>query len=436
MPLAYGERNPRRAHGVPHRCRRLRREPSRHGPRRGSRGTGALAARAQQRPAQGRLRGAPSTRTSSIPPTPRSSTTSSCGGWPTTSSTSCPTHRTPAGCATPSGATTPPPPVPWSPCRAPGAAPARHRRPEAAAVPRFRVARSPGTASSAWLRGRGTRGRTASSARCRWRPPPCFWRALLDAGVSPAGLGARDTLRLEAGLPLHGHELGPGITPLQAGLGWVVGWDKGDFRGRGPLERERVAGPRRHAAGASWPRDDSRRATAPPCWPGHGHRHGDERQLLPVLGRGIAMALVDAGATSLPVPSSPSTYAAGTSRPASRSSPSCAPALGAPALGEPARAHRERLHAAHRRRHRLDAGFPGPLVARRAFRRGARRLATGRAASTCRWDARARRLRPHAGPRRRQPALRARPGVLRRGRAPTTTRCPPSPAPWRRARSS
>ena len=43
----------------------------------------------------------------------------------------------------------------------------------------------------------------------------------------PAGLGARDTLRLEAGLPLHGHELGPGITPLQAGLGWVVVWDKG-----------------------------------------------------------------------------------------------------------------------------------------------------------------------------------------------------------------
>ena len=50
---------------------------------------------------------------------------------------------------------------------------------------------------------------------------------------------ARDTLRLEAGLPLHGHELGPGITPLQAGLGWVVGWDKPNFRGRAPLQRER-----------------------------------------------------------------------------------------------------------------------------------------------------------------------------------------------------
>ena len=48
----------------------------------------------------------------------------------------------------------------------------------------------------------------------------------------PRADSARDTLRLEAGLPLHGHELGPGITPLQAGLGWVVRFDKGDFRDR------------------------------------------------------------------------------------------------------------------------------------------------------------------------------------------------------------
>src|SRR5690606_23047936 len=69
-----------------------------------------------------------------------------------------------------------------------------------------------------------------------------LWRAILGAGIAPAGLGARDTLRLEAGLPLHGHELGPGITPLQAGLGWVVSWDKGDFRGREALAAERERG--------------------------------------------------------------------------------------------------------------------------------------------------------------------------------------------------
>ena len=83
------------------------------------------------------------------------------------------------------------------------------------------------------------------------------WDALLASGVEPAGLGARDTLRLEAGLPLHGHELGPGITPLQAGLGWVVGWDKDDFTGKAALVAEREAGVSANAA-----RHDRRRASA------------------------------------------------------------------------------------------------------------------------------------------------------------------------------
>ena len=68
------------------------------------------------------------------------------------------------------------------------------------------------------------------------------WDAVVGAGVAPAGLGARDTLRLEAGLPLHGHELGPGITPLQAGMSWVVAWGKPAFRGKAALEAERARG--------------------------------------------------------------------------------------------------------------------------------------------------------------------------------------------------
>src|SRR5205085_9547156 len=52
-----------------------------------------------------------------------------------------------------------------------------------------------------------------------------------------------------SGLPLHGQGLGPGITPLQAGLGWVVGWDKGEFRGRAALERERERGVARRLRG-------------------------------------------------------------------------------------------------------------------------------------------------------------------------------------------
>jgi aminomethyltransferase len=78
-----------------------------------------------------------------------------------------------------------------------------------------------------------------------------IWNRLRSSGAVPAGLGARDTLRLEAGLPLHGHELGPGITPLQAGLGWVVAWDKPLFRGREALHEERRTGPRRLLTGLS-----------------------------------------------------------------------------------------------------------------------------------------------------------------------------------------
>ncbi len=76
-----------------------------------------------------------------------------------------------------------------------------------------------------------------------------LWRAVLSAGVVPAGLGARDTLRLEAALPLHGHELGPGITPLQAGLGWVVAWGKPSFRGRDALAAEKERGVSRRLRG-------------------------------------------------------------------------------------------------------------------------------------------------------------------------------------------
>lgn len=76
-----------------------------------------------------------------------------------------------------------------------------------------------------------------------------LWDGVTAVGITPAGLGARDTLRLEAGLPLHGHELGPGITPLQAGLGWVVRWDKTSFQGREALAVEREKGVHRRLRG-------------------------------------------------------------------------------------------------------------------------------------------------------------------------------------------
>ena len=119
-----------------------------------------------------------------------------------------------------------------------------------------------------------------------------LWDAVVAAGIEPAGLGARDTLRLEAGLPLHGHELGPGITPLQAGLGWVVGWDKDDFRGRAALARERDAGITRRLRGLGVegrrpPREGSRVLV-------DGREVGvvTSGNFSPMLGHGIALAFV------------------------------------------------------------------------------------------------------------------------------------------------
>ena len=75
-----------------------------------------------------------------------------------------------------------------------------------------------------------------------------FWDALLAAGVRPAGLGARDTLRLEAGLPLYGQDMDESVTPYEAGLGWTVALDEGrDFNGRAALEAQQARGDARQA---------------------------------------------------------------------------------------------------------------------------------------------------------------------------------------------
>ena len=78
-----------------------------------------------------------------------------------------------------------------------------------------------------------------------------LWQEILSAGVLPAGLGARDTLRLEAGLPLHGHELSPLINPLEANLGWVISWSKESFAGRDALLKQRDIGVSRRLIGIS-----------------------------------------------------------------------------------------------------------------------------------------------------------------------------------------
>ncbi|MGB3270488.1 MAG: glycine cleavage system aminomethyltransferase GcvT [Rhodanobacter sp.] len=70
-----------------------------------------------------------------------------------------------------------------------------------------------------------------------------LWEALLAAGVKPAGLGARDTLRLEAGMNLYGQDMDEDVSPWEANLGWTVSLDEGrDFIGRAALEQQKAAG--------------------------------------------------------------------------------------------------------------------------------------------------------------------------------------------------
>src|SRR5579859_3926835 len=107
----------------------------------------------------------------------------------------------------------------------------------------------PVAGASCWVARTGYTGEDGFEVYCRPSDAAGVWAALLaagaPAGLVPAGLAARDTLRLEAGMPLYGNELGPDMTPFEAGLGRVVKFDKpGDFVGREALAARAAEGPR------------------------------------------------------------------------------------------------------------------------------------------------------------------------------------------------
>jgi aminomethyltransferase len=123
--------------------------------------------------------------------------------------------------------------------------------------------------------------------------------ALLAAGerygVAPAGLGARDTLRTEMGYPLHGQDISPDITPVQARLGWAVGWKKDEFWGHQALRAEKEAGPTRllrglRATGRGIPRPGMTVL-------GDGGEVGSVTSgtFSPTLRKGVALALLASG---------------------------------------------------------------------------------------------------------------------------------------------
>jgi aminomethyltransferase len=93
-------------------------------------------------------------------------------------------------------------------------------------------------------------------------------------------------------LPLHGHELGPGITPLQAGLGWVVGWDKADFRGRAPLAAEKERGVSRKLRGITTEGRRPPRAEQRVLIDGQPAGEITSGNFSPMLGHGIALGFL------------------------------------------------------------------------------------------------------------------------------------------------
>ncbi len=124
-----------------------------------------------------------------------------------------------------------------------------------------------------------------------------IWDALLAAGaefgLQPAGLGCRDTLRFEAAMPLYGHELSAEITPLEAGLGKFVVFEKNDFNGKQALLEQREAGQGRKLIGFAMTERGVARAGYPLLHEGKVVGFVTSGSVAPSLGENLGMALVD-----------------------------------------------------------------------------------------------------------------------------------------------
>jgi aminomethyltransferase len=138
----------------------------------------------------------------------------------------------------------------------------------------------------------GYTGEDGYELQCQADDAGRLWDALMEAGVAPCGLGSRDTLRVEAGLPLYGHELSDTLSPIAAGLGWVVSKEK-EFYGSGPIARARKEGTPTKLHGV---RLEGRRLPMPGMAVlVEGRRVGEVSSgvFSPLLDCGIAFAFVD-----------------------------------------------------------------------------------------------------------------------------------------------
>ena len=153
----------------------------------------------------------------------------------------------------------------------------------------------------AWVARTGYTGEDGFEVFCRPEDAVSVWDALAAggaaAGLVPAGLAARDTLRLEAGMPLYGNELGRDVTPFEAGLGRVVKFDKpGEFVGREALTARASSGPIRHLAGLTIQSRRIARHGYPVLLGGQTCGTVTSGAPSPTLGVPIAMAYLEPGA--------------------------------------------------------------------------------------------------------------------------------------------
>jgi aminomethyltransferase len=137
--------------------------------------------------------------------------------------------------------------------------------------------------------GTGYTGERGCELGCAPEDAGRLWDAVLDRGVVPCGLGARDTLRLEVCYPLHGNDISPERTPIEAGLGWACALEK-DFTGAEVLRRQKDEGPDQKLV-AFVMDDPGIPRTGMPIEEGGEVTSGT---LSPLLGKGIGLGFVDA----------------------------------------------------------------------------------------------------------------------------------------------
>lgn len=127
---------------------------------------------------------------------------------------------------------------------------------------------------------------------------PAFWQSLNTAGVEPIGLGARDTLRLEAGMNLYGSDMDEGISPLAAGLSWTLSFDEGrDFIGRSALEKIEADGNSDKLVGLVLEGRGVLRGHQKVLVAGVGEGEITSGTFSPTMGQAIALARVPAATT-------------------------------------------------------------------------------------------------------------------------------------------